>query len=45
MKIISSVLNPQSINKILTHLGENTKVPELAPPRGPPETEESFITV
>ena len=45
VKIISSILNPQAIKKILTHLGENAKVPELAPPRGPPEIEGSFITI
>ena len=45
IKIISSIHNPQIIKKILTHLGENSKVPELSPPRGPPETEESLVTV
>ena len=28
-----------------THLGENPKVPELAPPRGPPEAEESLVGI
>ena len=40
IKIISSILNPQVIKKILIHLGKNAKVPELSPPRGPPEIEE-----
>ena len=40
IKIISSILNPQVIKKILIHMGENAKVPELAPLRGPPEIEE-----
>ena len=44
IKIISSIHNPQIIKKILTHLGENSKVPELSPSRGPPETENGFIT-
>ena len=34
------LLNPQVIKKILIHLGENAKIPGLAPPRGPPEIEE-----
>ena len=45
IKIISSILNPQVIKKVLSHLGESAKAPELAPPREPPEIEESFITV
>ena len=45
IKIISSILNPKIIKKILSHLGENAKVPELAPSRGPPEIEGSFITI
>ena len=45
IKIISSIHNPQIIKKILTHLGENSTVPELAPPGGPPEGEESLVTV
>ena len=40
IKIISSILNPQVIKKILIHLGENAKIPGLVPPRGPPEIEE-----
>ena len=45
IKIISSILNPQVIKKILIHLEENAKIPGLAPPRGPPEIEESFVTI
>ena len=45
IKIISSIHNPQIIKKILTHIGENAKVPELSSPRGPPEREENFITI
>ena len=45
IKVVSSIHNPQVIEKILLHFGENPKVPELSPPRGPPETEESLITV
>ena len=43
IKIISSIHNPQIIKKILTHLGENSTVPELSPPRGPPETEHDYL--
>ena len=45
VKIISAIHNQQAIKKILTHLGKNSKVFKLSPPRGPPETEENFITV
>ena len=45
IKIISSIQNPQVIKKILTQLGENSKVPELSPPREPPETKDDFITI
>ena len=45
IKIISSIQNPQIIKRILNSLGESSKVPELVSLRGPPETEESFITV
>ena len=41
---MTAIHNPKIIKKILTHLGENSKVPELSPPRGPPETEDGFIT-
>ena len=45
IKVISAIHNQQLIKRILTHLGENPKVPELASPRGPLEEEESFATV
>ena len=45
VKVISVVHNRQVTERILTHLGESSKVSELSSPRGPPETEESFITV
>ena len=45
IKIISAIYNQQVIKKILTHLGENSTVPELSPPRGPPETEESLVSI
>ena len=44
IKIIAAIQNQQVIKRILIHLGENSKVPELSPPRGPPEIEESFVT-
>ena len=45
IKIISAIHNRQVIKRILSHLGENAKIPELSPPRGPPEGDESFITI
>ena len=45
IKIISNIHNQQVIKRILTHLGENPKIPKLAPPRGPPEAEESFVII
>ena len=45
IKVISAIHNQQTIKRILTHLGENSRVPELAPPRGPPETKEDFVTI
>ena len=45
IKIISAILNPQVIKRILAHLGENSKVPELSPSRGPPEGEESLVSI
>ena len=44
IKIISAILSGQVIKKILSHLGENSTVPELSPSRGPPE-EESFVSI
>ena len=37
IKIISAIHNQQVIKRILIHIGESSKVPELSPPRGPPE--------
>ena len=45
IKIIAAIQNQQVIKRIFPHLGENSKVPELSPPRGPPKIEESFVTV
>ena len=45
IKIISSIHNPQIIKKILTHIGENSIVLKLSPPRGPPEGEESLVSI
>ena len=45
IKIISAIHNQQTIKRILTHIGENPKVPELSPPRGPPEEEESLVSI
>ena len=45
IKIISAILSGQVIKKILSHLGENSTVPELSPSRGPPEGEESFVSI
>ena len=45
IKIISSIHNPQIIKKILTHIGENSTVLKLSPPRGPPEGEESLVSI
>ena len=45
IKVITAIQNPQALKRILTHFGENSKVPELAPPRGPPEAEESLVGI
>ena len=45
IKVISAIHNQQLIKRILTHLGEEQRTPELSPSRGPPEEEESFATV
>ena len=45
LNLVHRAISTYLIKKILTHLRENAKVPELAPPRGPPEIEESFITL
>ena len=43
IKIISSIQDPLLIKRILSHLGENHRTPELVPPRGPPETENGYL--
>ena len=45
IKIISAIYNQQVIKRILSHIGENAKIPKLAPSRGPPERNESFATI
>ena len=45
IKIISNIHNQQVIKRILTHLGENPKIPKLASLRGPPEGDESFVII
>ena len=43
IKIISTIHNQQVIKRILTHLGESSTIPELSPPRGPPEIEHDYL--
>ena len=43
LKVISSIEGKEVIDKILTHLGLDSKVPEPFVPRGPPEKEEDFF--
>ena len=43
IKVISAIHNQQVIKRILSHLGESSKIPELSPPRGPPETEQDYL--
>ena len=43
IKVISAIHNQQVIKRILSHLGESSKIPELSPPRGPPETEHDYL--
>ena len=45
VKIISSIEEAHVIQRILTHRGEDYRIPKLYPLRGPPETDEDFITV
>ena len=45
VKIISAIEGAQLIQRILTHLGKDYRIPKLYPPRGPPETDNDFITV
>ena len=44
IKVISAIEEAHVIQKILTHRGEFDKIPKLWPPRGPPETDDDFIT-
>ena len=43
IKVISAIHNQQVIKRILSHLGESSKIPELSLPRGPPETEHDYL--
>ena len=45
IKVISAILNQQVIKRILSHIGENPRTPELSPSRGPPEEEESLVSI
>ena len=45
VKIISAIEETHVIQRILTHLGEDYRIPKLYPARGPPETDNDFITV
>ena len=45
VRVISAIEEAHVIQRILTHLGEDYRIPKLYPPRGPPETDEDFITV
>ena len=45
VKSISAIEENQLIQKILTHKGEDFRIPKLFPPRGPPETEGNLITL
>ena len=45
IKIISAIEEVHVIQRILTHRGEDYRIPGLLPPRGPPETDENFISL
>ena len=45
VRVISAIEEAHVIQRILTHLGEDYRIPKLYPPRGPPETDEDFITI
>ena len=45
IKVISAIEEAHVIQKILTHRGEFDKIPKLCLPRGPPETDNDFITL
>ena len=44
VRIISAIEETHVIQRILTHLGEDYRIPKLYPPRGPPETDNDCIT-
>jgi hypothetical protein len=43
MRMIAFVTEAASIVKILSHIGEATQPPEIAPARGPPQWDEADI--
>ena len=45
VKIISAIEEVHVIQRILTHLGKDYRIPKLYSPRGHPETDEDFIIV
>ena len=45
VKVISTIEKVHAIQRILTHLGENANIPKFSPPRGPPKTDNDFVTV
>ena len=44
IRVISAIEETHIIQRILTHLGEDYKIPKLYPPRGPPEIDDDCIT-
>ena len=45
IKVISVILSGQVIKRILTHIEEKSKIPELSPSRGPPEEDDGLVTI
>ena len=45
IKIISAIHNQQIIKRILTHIREEHRIPELSLPRGLPEEKESLVSI
>jgi len=43
MKIIAFILDPQVIERILSHIGEPVEPPRILPARGPPQAEMDFV--
>jgi hypothetical protein len=41
LRIIAFLTEPASVNALLSHLGEPTAAPEVAPARGPPPWEQA----